>query len=235
VVPLDMALNSFDDQYRGCSQDMFRALPKLNRTEQQQNQKFADVWAKAAAKLRTKTPARSLLSPPQAIAVMIYTMRDVYQEFNDAVRVAGSSSREYRDNFHFKTLHFLLTDALDTLRDASRRKVYRGVRGVRFQARRGDTVRFGHFTSTSLNESVADGFGQNTTFYVNTSLGVPVWDYSDKPEEWEVLIPPFEAFRVTDVTEIGGKLQIWLDSTTSFSKYECEWLQGDTTGTTWGE
>ncbi|TRZ10083.1 hypothetical protein HGM15179_017017, partial [Zosterops borbonicus] len=59
-----------------------------------------------------------LSSPDQAIAIMAYTMPDVHRDFNAAVRVAGRSPQQYRKNFHYKMLHFLLTQALRTLRDA---------------------------------------------------------------------------------------------------------------------
>ncbi|NWW08615.1 NRT2 ribosyltransferase, partial [Oreocharis arfaki] len=236
VVPLNMAPDSFDDQYRGCRDDMMAALPALNRSEQQQNKNFSQVWVKATAEWQKKMSTRSRLSPDQANAVMIYTMKDVHREFNAGVRKAGQSSREYRDNFHFKTLHFLLTDALATLRSEQPcREVYRGVRGTQFQAQRGDTVRFGQFTSTSLLKEVADEYGKDTTFRVYTCQGVAIWDYSYDYSAREVLIPPFETFEVTNYTQKGNTVEIQLRSTGNHSKYNCEWLRGDVTGAAWGD
>ncbi|NXH39354.1 NRT2 ribosyltransferase, partial [Dicaeum eximium] len=197
VVPLDMAWASFDDQYRGCRHAMAALLPALNHLEFQQNPLFARVWVKAAAQWWSRGPPVTPLSPAQAIAIMTFTMKDTYKEFNDAVHVAGRSRRQYRDNFHFKTLHFLLTDALATLRDARGPRchhVFRGVRGVRFEARRGDTVRFGRFTSTSLHKEIAQQFGTDTMFQVQTRQGVDIREFSSNPSEEEVLIPPFETF-----------------------------------------
>ncbi|NXQ04746.1 NRT2 ribosyltransferase, partial [Vidua macroura] len=236
VVPLDMARDSFDDQYPGCRRAMTELLPALNRVEFQQNPRFAGVWVKAAAKWWRRGPPVTPLSPEQAIALMTYTMKDIHKEFNDAVRVAGRSRREYRDNFHFKTLHFLLTDALAALRDARGPRchyVYRGVRGVRFEARRGDTVRFGRFTSTSPRKQIAQQFGTDTTFQVQTCQGVDIREFSSNPSEEEVLIPPFETFEVTSVTQEGDRALIQLRSSGTFSRYSCEWLRGDIMGITW--
>ncbi|XP_039569285.1 GPI-linked NAD(P)(+)--arginine ADP-ribosyltransferase 1-like [Passer montanus] len=97
MIPLDMAQDSFDDQYRGCGPAMTAALPALNSSEFQQNPVFAQAWSKATAEWQRRgSPLSPLASPAQAIALMAYTMKDVYKKFNDAVRVAGRSSQEYR-------------------------------------------------------------------------------------------------------------------------------------------
>ncbi|RMB90887.1 hypothetical protein DUI87_32720 [Hirundo rustica rustica] len=237
VVALDMALDSFDDQYRGCRHAMTQLLPALEHSEFQKNPQLARLWVEAAERWQRRGPPVTPLSPAQAIALMTYTTKDVSKEFNAAVRVAGRSRREYRHNFHFKALHFLLTDALATLRDARGPRchhVFRGVRGLRFQARPGDTVRFGRFTSTSLRKEIAQQFGTDTVFQVQTCQGVDIREFSSSPGEEEVLIPPFETFRITGVSQEGDRAQIQLRSTGTFSKYSCEWLRRDITGTTWG-
>ncbi|XP_066427392.1 GPI-linked NAD(P)(+)--arginine ADP-ribosyltransferase 1-like [Molothrus aeneus] len=235
AVTLDMAPAAFDDQYRGCGRAMAARLPALNRSELRRGGPWAEAWALAAAQWRGRPappgPA-SPLSPEQAIALMAYTAPlPLHREFNEAVRQAGRSRREYRDNFHFKTLHFLLTQAVAALRGSvSPRclRVFRGVRGVRFAARRGDSVRFGHFASASLRNESSWGFGTDAAFQVLTCQGAAVREFSFFPHEEEVLIPPFETFEVTDVTNVtkeGDKARIQLRSTGTFSNYNCEWLR----------
>ncbi|XP_066193576.1 NAD(P)(+)--arginine ADP-ribosyltransferase 2-like [Sylvia atricapilla] len=228
VVPMDMARESFDDQYRGCGPAMTAALPALNRSEFQKNPLFARVWTKAKAEWRKRGSRVSpLASPAQAIAVMAYSSKDIYQQFNAAVRVAGRSPHEYRKNFHFKTFHFLLTQALVTLRHAQNkqcRHVFRGVHDVRFEARRGQRVRFGQFTSTSLSKEIAQKYGTDTMFQVHTCHGVDIQAFSFYHSNREVLIPPYETFEVTQVIRQGPRAWIWLRSTGTFSKYNCQWL-----------
>lgn len=230
VLPLDMAENSFDDQYLNCDPAMTKALPALKDSELQQNSLFAEVWANATAEWQKRGSRVSpLSSPDQAIALMAYTMKGLHNEFNAAVRKAGSSRQEYRDKFHYKTLHFLLTQALATLRVSQGQKcrsVFRGVQGVRFQARRGDIVRFGQFVSTSLSKEVANGFGNDTVFKVHTCYGADIHEFSKKSDQEEVLIPPFETFKVTSVTQEGKCTLIHLRSTGTHSNYNCEWLRG---------
>uniref|UniRef100_A0A8C3P0B2 NAD(P)(+)--arginine ADP-ribosyltransferase n=1 Tax=Cyanoderma ruficeps TaxID=181631 RepID=A0A8C3P0B2_9PASS len=234
VKPLDMAQDSFDDRYQGCGPAMTAALPALNRSEFQKNPLFAQVWPNAAAEWQRRAPLFSILSSQaQATAIMACTMNDLHKEFNNAVHVAGRSPQEYQDNFQYKTLHFLLTQALGTLRDIRGPQcynVFRVVCGVQFKAQRGDIVRFGRFSWASLSKRTAQCFGTDTAFQVHTCHGVDIREFSVYPGEKEMLIPPFETFEVTQVTQKGNKVQIQLRSNGNYSKYNCEWLQGDTTG-----
>ncbi|NXE70125.1 NARE ribosyltransferase, partial [Calcarius ornatus] len=233
VYPLDMAPDSFDDQYQGCGPAMKAALLTLSASEFQQNKEFAEVWVKAAAKVQSKGPRGSPLSPDQATAIMAtFSMGRFSRVFNDALRVAGRSRQEYRDNFHFKTLHFLLTDALATLRDAQNgqcRDAFLKVCDTRFEAQLGDTVRFGQFMPVFSSKQIGECPGE-TMFEVHTCHGVEITLFIEDPEPKIVLIPPFETFKVTQYTREGDKTQIQLQSTGTYSKYNCEWLGGVTTG-----
>ena len=108
--------------------------------------------------------------------------------------------------------------------------MFRGVTGIRFTSRPGRVVRFGHFASTSLLRNVSDFYGTTTTFEVDTCHGADIRDYSMYPDEEEVLIPPFETFNVTGVTQQGDNVHIHLRSHGVYSKYNCAWLQGDVPG-----
>ncbi|XP_071274288.1 erythroblast NAD(P)(+)--arginine ADP-ribosyltransferase-like isoform X2 [Agelaius tricolor] len=231
VETLDMAQDSFDDQYQGCGPAMTEALPALNRSDFGQNPLFAQAWTKARAEWQSRGSRVSpLSSPAQAIALMAYTMNDLYGEFNPAVRTAG---QEYRENFHFKTLHFLLTQALATLRVTQGPKchnVYWWVSRYQFKAQPGDIVRFGQFILVSQSETTSQQFGIDTMFQVYTCHGAEIREFSKYPGKKEVLIPPFETFEVIEVSKKGESARIQLRSKGTFSKYNCEWLQGGATG-----
>ena len=87
------------------------------------------------------------------------------------------------------------------------KETYRGV-GIRFQACVGDKIRFGQFTSTSANSSIAKEFiaqegAGGTLLTIRSKLGAPIWELSEFPDEKEVLVPPCEPFRVVEYKEDG--------------------------------
>ncbi|NXU92311.1 NRT2 ribosyltransferase, partial [Xiphorhynchus elegans] len=224
-VPLDMAPKSFDDQYRGCSSKMLEELPALNCSEFVPDSIYSKAWNEAIVQWHRHPSLGPLQRREEAIALLAYTMAHtgLYKEFNVAVREGGCSQQEYVDKFKFKVLHFLLTKALGDLQKAHPGclRVYRGVRGIRFIAKRGQIIRFGQFTSCSLKKEVAEGFGTDTFFKVYTCHGAAIQDFSFYPEEEEVLIPPFETFKVTRVTHQGNRTLIRLSSHGVYSKYNC--------------
>ncbi|XP_015707962.1 erythroblast NAD(P)(+)--arginine ADP-ribosyltransferase-like isoform X2 [Coturnix japonica] len=231
VVEMDMANSAFDDQYRGCSRMMEDLLGELNRTEFT-NQVYAETWRIAAKKVSNRW-GRANRSPAlrwdQATAVTAYKMETkLYHQFNTATRRDGTSRQHYLRSFPFKTLHFLLTRALQTLWESQPQRchhVYRGVRGTRFTAQPGTVVRFGQFTSTSFLKNISESFGQDTFFSLETCHGVPIKEFSDNPEEDEVLIPPFEQFMVTNFIYTKDGTFIELHSKGVNSTYNCEFVK----------
>ncbi|TRZ09749.1 hypothetical protein HGM15179_017359 [Zosterops borbonicus] len=163
VVPQDMAWSSFDDQYLNCSVKISKKFHELQQSDFLKNEKFARNWAKAMAQWQKQGSVSSPLIPDQAIALMAYTMKELnlYKEFNDAMREAGNSSWKYQNEFHFKSLHFLLTHALQKLRRPNDCKVvYQGVSRYQYRVNKDDKVRFGQFASTSLRKTVAQVMGR---------------------------------------------------------------------------
>ena len=231
-VAMDMANNTFDDQYQGCSRMMEDELEELNRTEFA-NEVYAEGWRNAAMEWRNRwgrADRPPALRRDQATAMLAYTMEGkLYHRFNNATRGDGISRQHYLRSFPFKTLHFLLSRALHTLWESQPQRchnVYRGVKGTRFTAQQGTMVRFGQFTSSSLRKKVAESFGQDTFFSVETCYGVPIKEFSTFPGEDEVLIPPFEQFRVTNSTYTEGRSFIQLRSQGKSSTYNCEFVKG---------
>ncbi|NXP44015.1 NARE ribosyltransferase, partial [Heliornis fulica] len=230
---MDMAPDSFDDQYQDCSSTMMGKLKDLNNTEFAINKIYAEAWKVAVTELQSQkvpVPHSPVLQPVHVIALRAYTLEKpaLYRDLNEAVRRGGSSRQEYLNNFHFKVMHFLLSEALRKLRSVHPTNcynVYRGIGNIKFEAQRDQSVRFGYFTSTSILKEKAEMFGKATLFSVKTCYGVPIWDYSKFPGEKEVLIPPFEVFKVTDVTQKGKTAIIELSSLAAQSKYNCEFVK----------
>ncbi|XP_006885603.1 PREDICTED: GPI-linked NAD(P)(+)--arginine ADP-ribosyltransferase 1 [Elephantulus edwardii] len=240
-MPLDMALASFDDQYAGCAVAMTAALPDLNRTEFQANKVYADGWVLASSQWQerqawgpewslsaTRAPVPPGFRDQHGVALLAYTANSpLHKEFNAAVREAGRSRNHYLHHFSFKTLHFLLTEALQLLGRGQCRQVFRGVTGLRFRpSGPGATVRLGGFASASLQNAAAQNFGQDTFFGIWTCLGAPIKGYSFFPGEEEVLIPPFETFQVINASRPAqGPARIYLRALGKRSTYNCEYIK----------
>ncbi|XP_038595937.1 LOW QUALITY PROTEIN: GPI-linked NAD(P)(+)--arginine ADP-ribosyltransferase 1 [Tachyglossus aculeatus] len=246
MTTLDMAPASFDDQYIGCAQDMEHELAALNQTEFATSRTYAEAWEAASARWREHLGGGGKRPPwppgfrdEHAVAVLAYTANGpLHREFNTAVREAGRSRAYYLRYFRFKTLHFLLTQALALLgagQNPQCRRVYRGVAGVRFRtgAEPGGAVRFGHFASSSLHEEAALQFGQDSFFSIRTCHGADIRSFSFFPGEEEVLIPPYERFRVINAsTGPHGPNHIYLQSLDKTSTYNCEYIK-DKKCTSW--
>ncbi|CAI9590747.1 unnamed protein product [Staurois parvus] len=149
---------------------------------------------------------------------------NLFSSFNNAVRNYSS-----RATFRYHSLHFFLTRAVVLLRSScwwSPWKVYRGMRGISFKYERiGGEVRFGQFSSSSTNQTVAKDFGDDTFFTFTSCFGVDIKKYSYYPKQEEVLIPVDEVFQVTDFTTQGGKERFVLKTTKSRCHYyNCDYL-----------
>lgn len=196
-----------------------------------------ESWETAQKAWEKKRPRLTL--PPgfrsqHGIAIMVYTnlSNTLYRELNQAVRTGGVSRESYMKDFPFKALHFYLTRALQLLRGGggcSREPgqvVFRGVGTISFVPKSvGDSIRLGQFTSSSLDETVARGFGSATFFSLRTCFGAPIQALSVFPEQREVLIPPQEVFVVTGFSKDGDNSLVTLSSSDQMcSHFNCAYL-----------
>ncbi|XP_075705105.1 erythroblast NAD(P)(+)--arginine ADP-ribosyltransferase-like [Rhinoderma darwinii] len=238
---LDMAPTSFDDQYRGCSDVMEEEIPQLFKMEYSTNKEFAHGWDTATFKWQEEK--KRYLSLPKyfkdeyAIALLAYTINGpLHKVFNEAVREAGQSKQYYLSNFKFKVLHYYLTRALqvlDAVETPACHTVFRGIRGIKFKSEYRKPIRFGQFTSSSMNDQNALQFGEDTFFSIHTCYGVNIKNFSFFPGEDEVLIPPFEKFKVTNFTRERDRNIITLQSLEKSSVYNCELVKNRRCKSTW--
>ncbi|XP_041440707.1 erythroblast NAD(P)(+)--arginine ADP-ribosyltransferase [Xenopus laevis] len=227
-IVLDMADSSYDDQYLGCTEAMDNNIPRILQAEKKLNKDFADAWENATGewekrKGNTKVPIG--FKDEYAISTLVYTndKPNIYSPFNEAVRQAGKSRDFYLNHFHFKALHYHLTRALqllDAVESPTCHSVFRGVK-TRFTTEQGKQVRFDRFTSSSTDYQKALEFGDDTVFTIITCSGVRIRDLSFFPNEEEVLIPPFEKFKVTDFSTNNNKNKMTLKSMKNHSRYNC--------------
>ncbi|XP_062892940.1 ecto-ADP-ribosyltransferase 5-like [Mobula hypostoma] len=183
--------------------------------ERQRNTTLDQVWDRAVKGMGDK-PLPDGLRREHLLAVYAYTdseRNQFYREFNNAVRMYGTSDSVYAGNFPFKSVHYLLSVALDRLREIAGSAPGTTYRGMVEQVLppKNNKMRFGYFASSSLNTSIAMKYAGKTLFEIKSQFGVAIYNHSRIPEEMEVLIPPFEVFNVTNVSTGNGRVTVSLE------------------------
>lgn len=75
----------------------------------------------------------------------------------------------------------------------------------------GSLMTFPAFASVSLDDKVADGFGDHVLFQFTRVRGVRIRALSQLPEEAEVLVPPPSVYRIVAVAMFHGSLVVTLE------------------------
>ncbi|XP_067837249.1 ecto-ADP-ribosyltransferase 5-like [Heptranchias perlo] len=219
VIHLDMAPNSAAYIFTQSPESDEIAINYI-QAERNRSQKFDEVWKIAEKHMKCKVP--SGLKREHMLAVYAYTLQDpkgngFHSMFNEAVRRYGATDSIYDKSFNFKSFHYLLSTALQKLRVVSGNTTYHTYRGISklVKSIKGATVRFGYFASSSLDEQVALGFidkskNINTIFEITTDYGTPIYNCSSEPHENEILILPYEVFRVGRISQMehGTKIEL---------------------------
>ncbi|XP_054447741.1 ecto-ADP-ribosyltransferase 3 isoform X1 [Pteronotus mesoamericanus] len=235
---LDMADNAFDDEYQKCTDRMeIKYVPQLLKEEKASHQLLEDVWENARAKWEARKTQIFLpmsFKDNHGIALMAYISEaqeqtHFYHLFNEAVKTAGQSRKEYIYGFQFKAFHFYLTKALQLLRrpceESYKNVVYSTSQGTSFTFGGLNQARLGHFTlAYSAKPQAASD--QHILLTIRTCFGVAIEKFFDKKSENEriILIPLNEVFHVS---QDGAGNNLILQSTNkTCSHYECAFLGG---------
>ncbi|XP_046554210.1 NAD(P)(+)--arginine ADP-ribosyltransferase 2-like [Haliotis rubra] len=139
------------------------------------------------------------LTDEETLAVMIYTTNYVYTEFNRILREGDIAKYDQS----FQVFHYLLINAIEKIRlkQTLPEYLYRGDEKI-YSIEYVTDMRFPGYTSTSSDESVAKEFRGSTGTLIHlegVKLGADIASLSVVPSEAEVLIPPYERFKVTNV------------------------------------
>uniref|UniRef100_A0A8C8SDD7 NAD(P)(+)--arginine ADP-ribosyltransferase n=1 Tax=Pelusios castaneus TaxID=367368 RepID=A0A8C8SDD7_9SAUR len=223
---LTLASSSVDDMYRGCEYAMIQQLPSLIQKELAGNKIFNLGWntAKAWMAKQNMHIFPNTMKYFCSIAVVAYTLNNppLYREFNTATRMGWNGHHAY-SRYSFKAMHFLLTQAPKEIWGIkpSCATVYRGT-NTNFSIR--NLFRFGQFTSTSKSQTAAAKFGQKTFFVLDSCTGYALRRLSVFQGEKEVLVTPYEMFRVTEVKRNQNGKVVYAKSTGVCSNHNCAYI-----------
>uniref|UniRef100_A0A3Q3XMM8 NAD(P)(+)--arginine ADP-ribosyltransferase n=1 Tax=Mola mola TaxID=94237 RepID=A0A3Q3XMM8_MOLML len=175
--PLDMGEDSVDDMYFGCNKEMMQKVNTEYLKEEQKQNKNAWNTARKFAKDKLIDKKDKDLTELHLQAICVYTADGVYEDFNTAVRTNRSV---YGSSFKFHSLHYLLTSAIQILNS--------------------------NYHCHTTYRRISCSLTGNTCFEIKTCLGAYLKNYSCFSEkEQEVLIPPYEVFKITDKIDGQGK------------------------------
>ncbi|XP_014917221.1 ecto-ADP-ribosyltransferase 4 [Acinonyx jubatus] len=232
-INFDLAPNSFDDQYQGCSQQVMEKLSQGDyfTKEIETHRNYYRVWSNAYLTwLNQEKDLPKNINITHAVAISVYTSNNsIRTDFIRAMASATRTPRQYKHSFHFKYLHYYLTSAIQLLRKEIVRKnnslcyeVHHEMKGINLEAYRGATIRFGQFLSTSLRKEDTQKSENQTLFTIFTCLGAPVEEVSVKKE---VLVPPYELFKVVNMSYNPRGNWLQLQSAGNQSTYNCQLLK----------
>ncbi|XP_058263002.1 erythroblast NAD(P)(+)--arginine ADP-ribosyltransferase-like [Hemibagrus wyckioides] len=210
-IKLDMAPTAVDDQYIGCVNETYNLVKsKILQEDFTKDRAFERAWNKY-----------SNITDDFTRIIKVYTATGhLYSQFNDAV---GSGRKQYRTQFNYKAFHFLLTRAVQMHKVQTCVNVFRRTNVHFKKSLFSNKMRFGRFTSTSLRNNMTQ-FGNISCFKIETCYGANISAISELPKEEEVLIPPFEKFKITntDKNKMNCGVLYTLQSAGNFSKMNCE-------------
>ncbi|XP_066540592.1 ecto-ADP-ribosyltransferase 5-like [Hoplias malabaricus] len=201
---------SIDDDFDGCKEEMYYLVIFKYLKEEMKSYSLQNEWNSA----RERDALRKL-------AVREYS-RDIYLELNDRMREGKDG---YQTSFGLISLHFLLTDAIQTLKPTSKCETAYRFSYNKFKLK-GSTMRFGSFASSTRDPNLRT-FGRETCFNITTCFGADIAALSVLPGEAEILIPPYERFKEEPPGEVHPDLRdckriIRLKSIEKKSNMKCE-------------
>lgn len=197
-LPLNMATDSIDDMFDGCQPETASFIDQFGVFEWHFNSNFSFAWA--SAERNAKKPVHKQLKEDHAIIMYMYTeAENIQQGFNKAVKTGKHKYSTHGFQFHY--FYFYLTDAIQILnhnQTSCRTTYYRT--WERFDHNVINTnMRFGSFTWVASSKQSFDFKGNVSCFEIDSCFGADITYYSATKQEGQVLIPPYEVFKITDV------------------------------------
>lgn len=221
---MDMAPDAFDDLYKGCREEAMEKFihSDLLKEELEHTEAFKKAWIGSKC---PKTIPSGIKEHTAALSAYANGDVDFKNAFDDAVMTVGNNVSTYKKDFYFKSLHFLLMDALNLLKPKTCKNVY-SVTEKENKVQNGSNVRFGKFTTGHLTysslkkETDLDGM---TVFIISSCFFVNLEDNACIKDE--ALISPAEVFTVEEVKKVNEEdseyTEIVLKHSEILSEHNC--------------
>ncbi|XP_042247529.1 erythroblast NAD(P)(+)--arginine ADP-ribosyltransferase isoform X2 [Thunnus maccoyii] len=199
---LDMAPEAVDTLYDGCDKQALKiVIDSVLKEELNRSEVFQKAWNTKCSEIIP----RGVKEHTAALLTHAYGDKDFRKTFNNAVATLGGNVSTYENSFHFKSLHFLLMDAMKLMKPLNGEKCKRlfHISNTKYEAQKGSKVRFGRFTllhSDPDPNSEGELSEDDTFFNITTCFYVSLGGFCKQKGD-EVLISPAEEFTVEDVVQ----------------------------------
>lgn len=224
VRKLDMAPDAVDDDFSQCREKMLKAVTEpggLLQKELKANKEFEELWSKHSGECKKNIPGGTSYHT-DALQAYGNSKTKFRKDFNGLVYSKGSNSMTYRDEFPFKSLHFLLTDFLHLLKRTNTCTTVYYATSNTYTADTGTEVRFGKFmragNSQSSETEVVES-DEGTMFIITSCSVVNVEENMCKSEELQALISPAEVFTVQNVRDVSTDDATYKEITLTHSRF----------------
>ncbi|XP_063739981.1 erythroblast NAD(P)(+)--arginine ADP-ribosyltransferase isoform X2 [Eleginops maclovinus] len=205
---MDMAPDAVDDMYNGCRNEALEKFVHSGLLKQELNssKEFQEAWTRntACSKL---IPGGTKEHMAALLAYYVEENQDFSKTFDNAVQTTGGNVSTYENQFHYKSLHFLLMDSMWLLEQKECKTVY--VVQEDYTAKEGSKVRFGKFTkvwsSYRSMQNMVDFDGQfvfniTSCYFINPGANICTADQD------MVLLSPTEEFTVEAVNKLKDSI-----------------------------
>ncbi|XP_052405916.1 GPI-linked NAD(P)(+)--arginine ADP-ribosyltransferase 1 isoform X3 [Carassius gibelio] len=195
-----------DYSFYNCRKEMLQMVTKsggLLQTELNNNKDFKTMWKNTTCK---KAIPGSTPEHMTALKSYVEASSEFRKTFKKSVQNHNKSRSTYRDEFPFKSLFFLLTDAMNLTDHKECPTVYSGT-GKGYITKIGEKVRFVSFfpaklKSADATEDASIGEDTGTVFSITSCSVINLDDYGCSSEKIDALISPTEVFTVKDITAV---------------------------------
>lgn len=204
VKPLNMSLNAVDDLYQGCHEEAKETfIPGLLKQELNMTEGFQRAW-NANSKCNTSISGGTK-DHTAALSVLHFGDPDFLKELTKAVETMGANISTYENNFHFKSLHFLVTESMMLLNQSKKCKImFAFLEDKKEVSSEGSKVRFASFTLVHSDfESLGDVDGE-TVLKIESCFYVDLDDHICQRNILKTLISPAEVFTVKSIKKVNN-------------------------------
>ncbi|XP_075887648.1 ecto-ADP-ribosyltransferase 4 [Nelusetta ayraudi] len=196
---IDMGPHALVHTYVGCRDEAVKKFIQSGLLQQELNKSadFKEVWTKS--KGCSKEIPERLKEHSTAIKVFLEETDAFLKNFSNAVEKLSVNAATYEDQFHFKSLYFLLMDLMTQVPQNKCRTVFMFA-DKGYSLINGSSVRFGSFVKASTNTKGLMDLDSSTVLNITSCFFVGSNVCNNKDDL--VILSPAEVFTVEDIKHI---------------------------------